>query len=125
MSGTTQGATPYYYVPGESRHPIMAAAGLFFVILGAGQWINGHEWGKWSLFFGLAWWLVVLYQWFRDAIHESESGLYGRKIDLSFRWSMSWFIFSEVMLFGAFLAASMTRSSSTSTPRPGFGSGLQ
>ena len=30
MSATTHGATPYYYVPAESRHPIMAAAGLFF-----------------------------------------------------------------------------------------------
>ena len=75
MSATTHGNTPYYYVPGLSRHPAMAAFGLFFVILGAGQWINGVEWGKWSLAFGLAWWLVVLYQWFRDAVAESEGGL--------------------------------------------------
>jgi cytochrome c oxidase subunit III len=47
----------------------------------------------------------VLYQWFKDAIHESQSGLYGHKIDLSYRWSMSWFIFSEVMFFGAFFTA--------------------
>ena len=102
MSSTAHGTTPYYYVPEPSRHPFMAAFGLFFVILGAGQWVNGVEWGKYSLFFGLAWWLGVLYQWFRDAVAESEGGLYGRKIDLSFRWSMSWFIFSEVMFFGAF-----------------------
>ena len=105
MSSTTHGATPYYFVPEPSRHPVMASIGLFFLILGAGQWINGHEWGKYSLFFGLAWWLVVLYQWFSQSVSESESGLYGRKIDLSFRWSMSWFIFSEVMFFGAFFSA--------------------
>ncbi|MGC3984872.1 MAG: cytochrome c oxidase subunit 3 [Pseudorhodoferax sp.] len=105
MSATTHGSTPYYFVPGPSRHPIMAAIGLFFVILGAGQWINGHDWGKWSLAFGLLFWWVVLYQWFRDAVAESEGGLYGRKIDLSYRWSMSWFIFSEVMFFGAFFTA--------------------
>ncbi len=105
MSATTHGTTPYYFVPGPSRHPIMAATGLFFVILGAGQWINGHDWGKWSLAFGMLFWWVVLYQWFRDAVHESETGMYGRKIDLSFRWSMSWFIFSEVMFFGAFFTA--------------------
>ena len=105
MSSTTHGATPYYFVPEPSRHPVMASIGLFFLILGAGQWINGHEWGKYSLFFGLAWWLVVLYQWFSESVSESESGLYGRKIDLSFRWSMSWFIFSEVMFFGAFFSA--------------------
>jgi len=105
MSSTTPGTTPYYYVPNASRHPAMAALGLFFVILGASQWINGVEWGKYSLFAGLAGWLFVLFQWFRDAAHESEAGLYGRKIDLSFRWSMSWFIFSEVMFFGAFFTA--------------------
>lgn len=105
MSAATQGSTPYYYVPGLSRHPFMSAVGLFFFILGAGQWINGSPWGMYSLLFGLVWWLVVLYQWFRDAIAESEGGLYGRKIDISYRWSMTWFIFSEVMFFGAFFTA--------------------
>ena len=37
MSATTHGATPYYYVPAQSSHPVMAAAGLFFVIRGTGQ----------------------------------------------------------------------------------------
>jgi cytochrome c oxidase subunit 3 len=83
----------------------MAAIGLFFVILGAGQWINGAAWGAYSLAFGMAFWLVVLFQWFRDSVNESEAGMYGRKIDLSYRWSMSWFIFSEVMFFGAFFTA--------------------
>ena len=105
MSSNSHGTTPYYYVPAPSRHPAMAALGLFFVILGAGQWVNGADWGKYSLFFGLAFWLFVLYQWFGDAIAESESGLFGHKVDLSFRWSMSWFIFSEVMFFGAFFSA--------------------
>jgi cytochrome c oxidase subunit 3 len=105
MSSTTHGGTPYYYVPGPSRHPVMASIGLFFVILGAGQWINGSGWGKYSLLLGLVWWLVVLYQWFREAIAESEGGQYGHKIDISYRWSMTWFIFSEVMFFGAFFTA--------------------
>jgi cytochrome c oxidase subunit 3 len=105
MSATPQGASPHYFVPSPSRHPAFAAFGLFFVILGAGQWINGIEWGKWSLIFGLVWFLGVLFQWFSESIGESESGKYGRKVDLSFRWSMSWFIFSEVMFFGAFFTA--------------------
>ncbi len=105
MSATTPGTAPYYYVPGESRHPIFAAAGLFFVLLGASQWINGVQWGMYSFWFGIAWWLFVLFQWFREAARESHQGLYGRKIDLSYRWSMSWFIFSEVMFFGAFFTA--------------------
>ena len=105
MSTTAPGTTPRYFVPEPSRHPAFAAFGLFWVILGAAQWINGVDWGKYALFLGLAWLFWVLYQWFGDSIHESEGGLYGRKIDLSYRWSMSWFIFSEVMFFGAFFTA--------------------
>jgi len=73
--------------------------------LGASQWINDINWGKYSLMLGMVIWLGVLFKWFSAAVTESESGLYGRKIDLSFRWSMSWFIFSEVMFFGAFFSA--------------------
>jgi cytochrome c oxidase subunit 3 len=105
MSSTTSSVTPYYYVPHPSRHPAFAAFGLFFVILGAANWINGYGWGKWSVLAGMLWLFAVLFQWFRDSIRESEGGQYSRKIDLSFRWSMSWFIFSEVMFFGAFFTA--------------------
>jgi cytochrome c oxidase subunit III len=105
MSSQAHGTTPYYFVPNPSRHPAMAALGLFFVILGAGQWVNGADWGKYSLVAGMVIWLGVLFQWFSQAVSESEGGQYGHKIDLSFRWSMSWFIFSEVMFFGAFFTA--------------------
>ena len=105
MATPQTASTPYYYVPAASGYPIWAAAGLFFVVLGAGMWVNGHQWGMWSFVFGLSWWLVVLYRWFHEAAIESEQGLLGRKIDLSYRWSMSWFIFSEVMFFGAFFTA--------------------
>ena len=105
MSSATHGKAPYYFVPGPSGFPAAASLGLFFVILGASQWINGHEWGMYSLFAGLAGWAFVLFRWFSQSIAESRSGQYGHKIDLSFRWSMSWFIFSEVMFFGAFFSA--------------------
>ena len=105
MSTTAHGKTPYYFVPEPSRHPVLAATGLLFLIFGAAEWINGAVWGKYVFLLGLLWWLFILYQWFGDSIRESEGGLYGRKIDLSYRWSMSWFIFSEVMFFGAFFTA--------------------
>jgi cytochrome c oxidase subunit III len=105
VHGHAQGNTPYYFIPEPSRFPAMTALGLFFVILGAGQWVNGHGWGAYSLVFGLALWAFTLQMWFRQAISESEGGLYSDRIDVSFRWSMSWFIFSEVMFFGAFFSA--------------------
>ncbi len=96
---------PYYFVPGPSRHPFMAGFGMLFVGSGAAGWVNGHAWGPWAFAFGLVWFLFVLKSWFGDAIHESEAGQYSKRIDLSYRWSMSWFIFSEVMFFAAFFGA--------------------
>jgi cytochrome c oxidase subunit 3 len=83
----------------------MVALGFFFILLGAGQWVNGQDWAKWSLLLGVIIWLAVLWQWFGDAIRESEGGMYSDHVDLSYRWSMSWFIFSEVMFFAAFFGA--------------------
>jgi len=105
MSSTSHGTTPYYYVPEPSPFPALASLGLFFVILGATFWVNDIAWGKYSLLAGMVIWLFTLFQWFSASVAESESGMYGRKIELSFRWSMSWFIFSEVMFFGAFFSA--------------------
>jgi cytochrome c oxidase subunit III len=104
-ASTPAGQTPYYFVPAPSRHPAMMAFGLFLVIFGAGQWVNHVGWGAYVLLAGLVVWLTVMYQWFSQAIAESEGGLYSQRIDVSFRWSMSWFIFSEVMFFAAFFGA--------------------
>jgi len=104
-SATPAGTTPYYFIPSPSAYPVGVAAGLFLVILGASQWINGVGWGAWVLLVGMTVWLGVLFLWFRQAIAESESGQYSDRIDVSFRWSMSWFIFSEVMFFAAFFGA--------------------
>jgi cytochrome c oxidase subunit III len=106
MAATTPaGTTPYYFIPSPSHYPVLMATGLFVVIFGAAQWVNGHGWGAYALLAGMAMWLTVLFQWFRQAISESEGGLYSDRIDVSYRWSMSWFIFSEVMFFAAFFGA--------------------
>ena len=34
-AATPHGHTPYYFVPAPSRHPVLAATGLLFVIFGA------------------------------------------------------------------------------------------
>ena len=106
MSATSPaGKQPYYFVPSPSSYPVLVACGLFMVIFGAGQWVNGAGWAAYVLLAGVVVWLTVLFQWFRLAISESEGGLYSERIDISFRWSMSWFIFSEVMFFAAFFGA--------------------
>jgi cytochrome c oxidase subunit III len=104
-AATSHGQTPYYFVPGPSAFPVVTSIAMLFIVFGGGQWINGQGWGAYSVLAGLLLWAVVMFQWFGASIRESEGGLYSDRIDVSFRWSMSWFIFSEVMFFGAFFGA--------------------
>lgn len=96
---------PYYYVPGLSAHPVRASFALALTLLGAALWINDYLPGFYLFLVGLFGLFVVLYLWFGDAIQESESGLYGQRVDSAYRWSMAWFIFSEIMFFSAFFGA--------------------
>ncbi len=96
---------PHYFVPGPSKWPMAAGISMLVTMLGASAWVNSVSWGPAVCLAGIAAMLTVLYFWFGDAIGESESGMYGRNIDLSYRWSMAWFIFSEVMFFAAFFGA--------------------
>ncbi len=104
-ASNTAGKTPYYFIPAPSQFPVQVSAGMLLLILGASAWVNHVAWGKWFVLAGLAVWLFTLFRWFRTAIGESEGGLYSDRVDVSFRWSMSWFIFSEVMFFAAFFGA--------------------
>ena len=45
----------------------------------------------------------MIFGWFGTVAHESEGGKYNKQVDVSFRWGMSWFIFSEVMFFARVL----------------------
>jgi cytochrome c oxidase subunit 3 len=104
MSSTPTQA-PYYYVPEPSHHPVRASIGLLAFGIGMSQWVNGHQWAAYLTLAGVLWLLFVLYQWFGDAIRESEGGLNSVNVDISYRWAMSWFIFSEIMFFGAFFSS--------------------
>ena len=54
---------------------------------------------------GAALLVYMMVRWFGEVIAESENGQYSAQVDVSFRMSMMWFIFSEVMFFGAFFGA--------------------
>jgi len=96
---------PYYYVPPVSAHPVRASLSLLAVLMGVAFWINGSQVGFWVFLTGIAALFIVLYKWFGDSIGESESGLNSKRVDNAYRWSMTWFIFSEVMFFAAFFGS--------------------
>ncbi|WP_295627756.1 cytochrome c oxidase subunit 3 [uncultured Nitrosomonas sp.] len=95
----------HYYVPAPSMYPIIGSTAVFFMGSGAALTMNKIELGYGLLGIGFAILIYMLFAWFGTVARESESGKYNDQVDLSFRWGMSWFIFTEVMFFCAFFGA--------------------
>lgn len=95
----------HYYVPSPSGWPIVGSTALLFMGFGAAMTMNKLELGYGLLAVGFAILIYMIFGWFSTVARESESGKYGADVDKSFRWGMSWFIFSEVMFFAAFFGA--------------------
>jgi cytochrome c oxidase subunit III len=102
---TPQGRQQHYSVPQPMAWPIMGSASLFLMALGGVFVMNSSSGGWVSIAAGFMLLLYMMVRWFGDVIRESEGGMYGRWEDVSFRWGMSFFIFSEVMFFAAFFGA--------------------
>jgi cytochrome c oxidase subunit 3 len=98
-------APSHYYVPHGTRWPIVGSIGLFTLMAGSALWLNQFASGAWIAWAGFAIVLVMVFGWFSVVIGENQRGLYNLKVDSSFRWGMSWFIFSEVMFFAVFFGA--------------------
>ncbi len=94
-----------YFVPEPSSWPVVGSVGLFLMAGGAALWFNGAGAGPWVVLVGFLVLVYMMVGWFGQVIGESEGGRYNRQVDVSFRWGMSWFIFSEVMFFAAFFGA--------------------
>ena len=94
-----------YYVPHGTKWPIMGSIGLFMIMVGTSLWLNKASTGTIVAALGAVVLAVMLFGWFGTVISESERGAYNAQVDRSFRWGMSWFIFSEVMFFAVFFGA--------------------
>ncbi|MDP1611685.1 MAG: cytochrome c oxidase subunit 3 [Sulfuritalea sp.] len=94
-----------YYVPEPSIWPLVGSGALLLLAFGAVLSMNSIASGGLLLLGGFLVLLVMLFGWFGRVIGESEGGQYNLQVDRSFRWAMSWFIFSEVMFFAAFFGA--------------------
>ncbi|HOB01224.1 MAG TPA: cytochrome c oxidase subunit 3 [Casimicrobium huifangae] len=105
MSASPAASSGKYFVPSPSHWPLVGSAALLTLAFGAVGSMNSLPWGLPVLGAGFVILLIMLFGWFGTVIRESEGRLYGKNVDTSFRWSMSWFIFSEVMFFAAFFGA--------------------
>lgn len=94
-----------YYVPHGSRWPLLGSIGLTTLAVGFATLLNGADTGRVVMIVGAIILATMLFGWFGTVISEGERGMYNQQVDRSFRWGMGWFIFSEVMFFGAFFGA--------------------
>lgn len=93
-----------YYVPAQSQWPIVAAISLFALAAGTAHTIIHGQ--PMLLLMGLAGLTYLFVGWFGAVVKENQEGLLDNdQIDRSFRLGMGWFIFSEVMFFGALFGA--------------------
>ena len=95
----------HYYIPHGSHWPIIGSIGLFTTLASAALWLEDVALGRYLFPVGLLIILFMMFGWFGTVIRESEAGTYNHQVDRSFRWGMTWFIFSEVMFFAAFFGA--------------------
>jgi cytochrome c oxidase subunit 3 len=94
-----------YYIPHGTKWPFLSTISLMVLFIGFANYMNGYSIGMILMLSGLSLLLIMTYGWFSNVITESESGIYNDQVDISFRWGMVWFIFSEVMFFSAFFGA--------------------
>jgi cytochrome c oxidase subunit 3 len=105
LAGRPSEEAGHYFVPAFSYYPALLAGGIFLLMLGFIETINGFDKGRWVMVFGAGLILWVLVGWLGSVIAESRQGDYGRLEDGSFRWGMIWFIASEVVFFSTFFGA--------------------
>lgn len=99
------GKSERYFVPEPSAWPFMLTVGLVAIIISVWSVLEDKQVPSLVLYAGIALSIYIIFRWFRGVAHESEGGSYTAQVDRTYRWGMSWFIFSEVMFFGAFFGA--------------------
>ena len=92
-----------YYVPEESRIPIVFAFAALIAGFGAANAVAGY--GTTMLYVGLVAVIFTLAFWWSTVTKESQAGLDTPQLNNAYVYGMAWFIFSEVMFFFAFFGA--------------------
>ncbi len=93
-----------YYVPEQSKLPLLASVGIFLTVFGAANSIMSAKLSP-ILTVGMLFFIAVLWVWFATTIVENRRGLNSEQLKRSYVWGMGWFIFSEAMFFSAFFGA--------------------
>ncbi len=94
-----------YFVPAPSVWPFTLTVGLVALVVGVAGYLENDHIGPVPIWAGAIISIYIIFRWFQGIARESEGGQYSAQVDRTYRWGMSWFIFSEVMFFAAFFGA--------------------
>ena len=94
-----------YFVPAPSTWPFLLTVALATILYSVSMSLEDRHPGPVPFVIGGLLFVFIVFSWFRGVAMESETGQYSSQVDRTYRLGMSWFIFSEVMFFGAFFGA--------------------
>ncbi len=100
-----------YYVPEQSKFPLLMSASMFVMLFGFGYVVNGLSAGDVSSLSvissvaGLIAICTIVFLWLRTVVIENIEGKTSAQLKQSFYIGMAWFIFSEVCFFAAFFGS--------------------
>ena len=92
-----------YHLVNPSPWPAVGGASAFILAIGAVRWMHGGTWAIMAVGFALV--LYTMFMWWRDVIHEANTGDHTPVVSLHLRYGMIMFIASEVMFFVAWFWA--------------------
>jgi len=95
----------YYLIADPSYWPLFGSIGIFCSVLGLVNILHDNTIGIYLAFIGVLTLAFTMAGWFGTVIRESVNGMHSKRMDLTYRWGMLWFIVSEVALFLVFFLA--------------------
>jgi len=111
MSGEVQHD---YHLVNPSPWPAIGSLAIFVMLVGAVFTmkpdallfgIEGSSWGSWGFGLGFALLIYTVFAWWKDVVHEAETGDHTPVVGIGLRYGMILFIASEVMFFVAWFWA--------------------
>ena len=98
-----------YQILPPSIWPVVGAIAAFIMLFGAVMGFHGQTGSffanYWLFLIGVAGVLFVMYGWWSDVVHESNSGEHTPVVRIGLRYGIIIFIMSEVMFFAAWFWA--------------------
>ena len=92
-----------YHLVNPSWWPIVGAISAFILAVGAVTWMHGAK--PYGMIIGFLMVLYTMFMWWRDVIHEANTGDHTPVVSLHLRYGMLLFLASEVMFFVAWFWA--------------------